>query len=115
MRTAGDDPGAPARMADTRTVARNVAGRGLEAGEGSARPALLHFRERVAANEVTLAELHGPAKARFVWIDGFVHVVSVETQSGFETSRISRAEARRKHAFRFPVGQDGVPCVSHPW
>src|SRR5450759_2601564 len=112
VRAAGDHPEATPPMTDRGTMARNVSGCGPEAGETSPRPLLLHLRQGVAADEVALAQLHGPAEAGLVWVDRFVHVIAVKPKGRFEAGGVARAKTRRQDPFRFPFGQDGVPYVA---
>src|SRR5450759_454459 len=112
VRPAGDDPGPTTLVTDSGPVARNVSGRGLEAGEASPWPVLLHLRQGLAADEVALAQLHRPTKACFVWVDRFVHVIAVKPKGRFEACGVACAKTRRQHPFRFPLGQDRVPYVA---
>src|SRR6266568_3694618 len=90
-----------------------IARLGLEPDQLSPRSNGLDALEGVAADKVALVQLHGPAQARFVWVDRLVHVVAPQPQRRLEPGRVASAQAGRKHAGRFAMAQDGVPCLAN--
>jgi hypothetical protein len=76
VRAAGDDAQGLAVRGHGRAVSGDVARLHLEPNKLAACSIGLHLLERVAADEVALAQLHGPTEPRLVWVDSFVHIVS---------------------------------------
>src|SRR5436309_15555039 len=85
----------------------------LQADQAPCRSLRLDLLQRLASGELALVELHGPAQARFVRVDGLVHVVAPEAQRGLQARRIARTEACRQHAGRPPVLEDRIPDLTH--
>src|SRR5579859_2139571 len=80
------------------SVARDAAGLRLETDERAARPFCLDPAQLFAADEFALAELDRPPEARFVGVDGLVHLVAIKPQGGLETSRIPSAQPTGQNA-----------------
>src|ERR1700682_1155088 len=113
MRAAGDGADTSPVVADGGAVAWDVAGLGLESDQGALRASVLPRGQSFAPDELALAKLHRPAEAGLVGIHGFVHVVAVQTERGFEARGITRAEARRENPRALAFAEDRVPDLRH--
>src|SRR5258708_2395234 len=113
MGSAGDYPERFAARRYCGAVACDVAGLKPQPDQRPTRSFGLDLLQRVAADEVALAQLHGPSQSRLVGVDGLVHVVAPQAQRGFESGRVACAESSREDAGRPAVLEDRVPCRAH--
>src|SRR5207237_4044800 len=69
---------------------------------------------RVPPADVAFVYPHGPAQAGFVGVDGLIHVVAPQPQSGFEPGCAGCAQTRRQHTRSLAVLEDRVPDLADP-
>src|SRR5713226_3299494 len=109
MGPARDKADRPAGRPDLRSVTRDVARVGLEADQGPARALRFDVLQRLPADELTLGQLHRPAKTCLVWVRLLIHVVAVKAQRRLEPGRVACAQAGRQHALTLPTSENRVP------